>query len=105
MITTFLETCMKLIHDSKPMQGLLELFNWSAHKDDATGEPHIVKKFGMHKARTGREMRLTVQIGEYEIDQVILDLGSICESFAKENMGKNGETCALVVSYPIKDGE
>lgn len=26
--------------------------------------------------RTGREMRLTAQIGEYEMDQVILDLGS-----------------------------
>ncbi len=25
--------------------------------------------------RIGREMRLTVQIGEYEMDQVILDLG------------------------------
>jgi len=24
--------------------------------------------------RTGREMRLTAQIGEYEMDQVILDL-------------------------------
>ena len=25
--------------------------------------------------RMGREMRLTAQIGEYEMDQVILDLG------------------------------
>ena len=30
----------------------------------------------MGRTRTGREMRLTAQIGEFEIDEVILDLGS-----------------------------
>ena len=29
-----------------------------------------------HKRRTGREMRLSAQIGDYEMGQVILDLGS-----------------------------
>jgi len=38
---------------------------------------YIVRKIGRHKARMGgREMRLTAQIGEYEIDQFILDLVS-----------------------------
>jgi len=44
MITTFLETCMKLLHNIKSVKGLPELFNRSARKDDATGEPHVVKK-------------------------------------------------------------
>ena len=35
-----------------------------------------VHKIYKHKRRTGREMQLTMQIGDYEIDQVILDLGS-----------------------------
>ena len=34
----------------------------------------MVRKLGKHTLRTGREMRLTAQIGEYEMDQVILDL-------------------------------
>ena len=36
----------------------------------------MVQKIGKHKARIGHEMRLTVEIGEYEMDQVVLDLGS-----------------------------
>jgi len=50
---------MKLLQDSESMKGLPEIFNRSARKDDATGEPHIVKKLGKHKARTGCEVRLT----------------------------------------------
>ena len=71
MLTTFLETCMKLLRDNKAVKGLQELITrctWS-------GEPHVVRKLGKHKLCTGREMRLTVQIGEYEMDQVIVDLG------------------------------
>ena len=30
----------------------------------------------MGHTKTGREMRLTAQIGEFEMDEVILDLGS-----------------------------
>lgn len=36
----------------------------------------MVWKVGKHALCIGREMRLTAQIGEYEMDQVILDLGS-----------------------------
>ena len=73
-LTTFLETCMKLLHDSKAVKGLQEIINRCART--APGETHIVCKIGKHKTRTGREMRLTVQVREYEMDQVILDLGS-----------------------------
>jgi len=73
MITTFLETCMKLLRDIKTIKGLQELINRCART--APGELHVVRKIGKHKMRIGREMRLTVQIGEYEMDQVILDLG------------------------------
>ena len=73
MLLTFLETCMKLLRESKAIKGLQELINRSTRT--AIGEPHVVQKIGKHKTRTGREMRLTTQIGEYEMDQVILDLG------------------------------
>ena len=54
----------------KVVKGLQELITTCAR----SGELHIVKKLGKHMLRTGREMRLTAQIGEYEMDQVILDL-------------------------------
>lgn len=43
-------------------------------KKNATEKPRVVRKIGRHKTRTGHEMRLTAEIGEYEMDQVILDL-------------------------------
>jgi len=51
MLTTFLETCMKLLHDSKVAKGLQELINRCA--GNTPGEPRIVWKIRKHKARTG----------------------------------------------------
>jgi len=50
----------------------------------------MVRKIGKHKARTWREMRLTAQIGEYEMDQVILDLGSNANVFLKQTWERMG---------------
>ena len=83
MLTTFLETCMKLLRDSKVVKGLQELINKCAGKQNIPEGPRIVRKIGKHKARTRHEMRLTVQIGEYEMDQVILDLGLDVNVFPK----------------------
>lgn len=55
MLTTFLETCMKLLHDSKAVKGLQELIT----RCTGSGEPCAVRKLGKHALRTGREMRLT----------------------------------------------
>ena len=72
MLTTFLEACMELLCDSKAVKGLQELITRCAR----SGELRVVWKLGKHALRTRREMRLISQIGEYEMDQVILDLGS-----------------------------
>ena len=71
VLTTFLETCMKLLRDKKAMNGLQEPINKCA--GNTLGEFHVVQNIGKHKTRIGREMRLTAQIGEYEMDHVILD--------------------------------
>lgn len=71
MLTTFLETCMKLMHDNKAFKGLQELVNRCV----GSGELCVVRKIGKHALCTGREMRLTMKIGEYKMDQVILDRG------------------------------
>lgn len=66
---------MKLLRNSKAVKALHELINKCASKDNAPNTPRVLRMIGKHKARTGREMRLTAQIGDYEMDQVILDLG------------------------------
>ena len=88
MLTTFLETCMKLLRDSKAVKGLQELINKCV--GTALGEPCIVRKIEKHKTRMGREMRLTAQIGEYEMDQVILDLGSDVNVLPKQTWERTG---------------
>ena len=82
ILTTFLETYMKLLRDRKAVKGLQELINRCART--TLGELLVAQKIGKHKTRTGGEMRLTTQIGEYEMDQVILDLGSNVNVFPKQ---------------------
>jgi len=87
MLNTFLETCMKLLCDSKAVKGLQELIIRCAR----SGKLCVVWKLGNNALHTGREMRLTVQIGEYEMDQVILDLRSDVNVLPKQTwecMGK-----------------
>lgn len=49
MITTFLETCMKLLRDSKVVQGLQALITRCVGSD----EPYVVQKIGRHALRIG----------------------------------------------------
>lgn len=87
MLTTFLETCMKIFPDNKLVKGLQELITNCV----GLGEPHVVWKLGNHILCTEREMRLMAQIGEYEMDQIILNLGSDANLLLKktwECMGK-----------------
>ena len=44
-----------------------------------------------HVRRTGREMRLNVQIGEYDMTDVILDLGSEVNVLHKQTWGQMGK--------------
>jgi len=91
MLTTFLDTCMKLLHESKVVKGLKELINKCIGKENSLDGPHIVRKIGKNRPRTGREMRLIAQIGEYEMHQVILDLGSdvnVLPKWTWERMGR-----------------
>lgn len=80
MITTFLETCMKLLRDNKAINGLQELIARCV----GAGELHVIRKIGKHGLCTEREMQLTAQIGEYEMDHVILDLGSDANVLLKQ---------------------
>ena len=50
---------------------------------------HVVHSIMGH-TRIGREMRLTTQVGEFEMDEVILDLGLEVNVLTKQNMGIDG---------------
>ena len=65
---------MKFLCDRKVVKGLQELINKYFGKENSLEGPCVVRKIYKHKARRGREMRLTIQIGEHEMDQVILDV-------------------------------
>jgi len=64
MLTTFIETCMKLLCDNKVVKVLQELIT----RCTGAGEPCVVHKMGKHALRTEREMRKMAQIIEYEMD-------------------------------------
>jgi len=52
MLTTFLETCMKLLHDNRAIKGLQELITRCA----GSGEPRIIRKLREHTLHTKCEM-------------------------------------------------
>jgi len=82
---------MKLLWDQKAVEVLQEITDNYASKDMLLREQHIVNKVNWSKKRIDREMQLTLQIGDFEMDQVILDLGSDANILSKktwERMGK-----------------
>ena len=79
---------MKMIHDRKVVKGLHELINKCA--DNPPEGLCMVRKIDRYKERIGCEMRLTAQIGEYEVDQVILDLGLDANAFLKQTWERMG---------------
>ena len=48
----------------------------------------------LHKKNKGKEMHMNIQIGDYEVDSVILDLGSDVNILTKQTW-KNMERLAL----------
>jgi hypothetical protein len=74
-LVEFLYTCIKLIQDESAIQELQNLVKqYEIGKIDPllNREVHQIGK----KRRTNKELHLNAQIGEYEIDYVVLDLGS-----------------------------
>jgi len=87
VLTTFLETCMKLLHDRKSVKGLQELINKCIGKENSPNGHCAVRKFGKHKVRTRRNMRLTMQIGEYDMDQFIW-IWALMQTFCLNKHGR-----------------
>ena len=51
----------------------------------------------LNKKKMGKEMRMNIQIGDYEVDSVILDLNLRCQYSDKADMVEYGEPIANLV--------
>jgi hypothetical protein len=79
----FLHTCIKLIQDKSIVQELQNLIiQYEKGKIDPllNREVHQIGK----KRRTNKELHLNAQIGEYEINYVVHDLGSEVNVMTKQ---------------------
>jgi hypothetical protein len=86
----FLYTCIKLIQDESIVQELQNLIRqYELGKIDPllNREVHQIGK----KRRTNKELHLNAQIGEYEIDYVVLDLGSEVNVMMKQTWALMGK--------------
>jgi len=62
---------MKLLRDKKEVERLQEFINNYTGKNKPIPEKCAVNNVGKRKKRTGYKMRLTTQIGECEMNQVM----------------------------------
>ena len=89
----FFESFISLARDS---DALVELETLLHHPDKT------VKDYAMNylqKRKTGKKMRINIQIKDYEVDSVFLDLGSNVNILTKQTwqlIGKPTLGCSLV---------
>ena len=85
-LSTCLQSCMKLLQNQNALNELQKVIA-SCEPQRSSGKEKTVNRV----RRTGREMRLYAQIGEYDMIDIILDLGSEVNILTKktwEQMGK-----------------
>ena len=68
------------------LQSIIDQF----HPSSSMSSAHRVVHNIMGHTITGREMRLTTHVGEFEMDEVILDLGSEVNYLTKKTWEKMG---------------
>ena len=85
-LTSFLQSCMKLLRNQNALNELQKVIQ-SCEPQRSFDKGKTINRF----RRTGREMRLHAQIGDYDMADIILDLGSEVNVLTKqtwEQMGK-----------------
>ena len=95
----FLYTCIKLIQDESVVQELQNLIRqYELGKIDPllNREVHQIAK----KRRTNKELHLNAEIREYDIDYVVLDLGSEVNVMTKKTWALMGKP--KLIDSPIK---
>ena len=80
------------------------MINKCVGKEEAKVEQCAVNRVYKNNKRTGSEMQLTAQIIDYEMDQVIVDLGSDANVFLK-NHGSGWEGLSSMATNSAEDGK
>lgn len=75
-VKPFLQACMKLLCNQKAMDNLQALIYSCVENVSPQPDVKTVNKLYKNKKRAGVEIHMTTQIGDYEMDQFIPDLGS-----------------------------
>jgi hypothetical protein len=70
----FLRSCVELIKYETKLNALCEMIDHCAQEMEIPTTHRVVNQV-LRKKRTNGEFRLSVQIGEYDVDNIILDLG------------------------------
>ena len=85
ILRKFFESCLLLERDSHTLVKLEALLYWpyKAVKDSAVNS--------LQKWKTGKDMRMNIQIRDYEVDSVILDLGSDINILTKQTWQQMGK--------------
>ena len=85
-LSSFLQSCIKLLRNQIALNELQKVIA-SCEPQRSSGKEKTVNRV----RRTGREMRLHAQIGEYDMTDIILDLGSEVNVLTKQTWEKMGK--------------
>ena len=88
-VHSFLWSCLKLVRNEQSITELQRIIDQSQPYSSVSSTQCAVHNIIGH-TRTGREMRLTAQVGEFEMDEVILDLGSDVNVLTKQTWEQMG---------------
>ena len=84
-LSSFLQSCLKLLRNQEALSELQRVIA-SCEPQQSSDQAKAVNRV----RRTGREMRLNAQIGEYDMSDVILDLGSEVNVLTKQTYEQMG---------------
>ena len=85
----FLQSCLKLVRNEKSIGELQCIIDQCQLSSSVNSAQRVVHNIMGH-TRIGREMRLIAQVGEFEMDEVILDLGSEVNVLTKQTWEQMG---------------
>ena len=97
-VHSFLRSCLKLVRNEQAIIEPQRIVDQCQPSSSMSSTQCAVHNISGHTG-TGREMRLTAQLGEFEMDEVILDLGSDVNVLTKQTWEQMGSP--KLVRLPI----
>jgi hypothetical protein len=100
----FLIICVDLVRDETELNALYEMIDHCKQGMENPMTQRVVNQV-LHKKSTNEEFKFSVQIGEYDVDNVILDFGSDVNVLPKNTWEMIGKTHTNQGSCSIKAHE